>query len=149
MKRERAGKWVLGSRTSLGGLSRCLVQPADTCGRRGARRSLPSLNSSGCLWCFLCLVRRRRSEPEKTLTCWCPQAARSRNCELGSSFTGSWARQQRVQGGGQRGGGLWAAGGGRALPHCTSQESRVLAAVRMLHGMREEGMATQGESGRG
>lgn len=35
LKRERAGKWILGSGTSREGLWCCVVRPADTRGRRG------------------------------------------------------------------------------------------------------------------
>lgn len=56
---------MLGSATSRGGVSGCLVRPADPWGKRGAHRSPSSLNFSGWLWSFLCLVRRRRSEPGK------------------------------------------------------------------------------------
>lgn len=45
------------------------------------------------------LARRRRNEPDKTLTCWCPQAAPSCNCERGCASVGE----------GRKGMGKWAA----------------------------------------
>ena len=81
---------MLGSATSWGGYPAAWFSQQTRAVEGEPSGSLSSLNFSGCMCSFLCLVRRRQSEPEKTLTCWCPQAARSRNCELGCIFTGSW-----------------------------------------------------------
>lgn len=42
-------------------------------------------SSTPCSLQLSCLLRQRLREPEKTLTCWCPQAAPSCNCECGCS----------------------------------------------------------------
>lgn len=66
LKKEKGlGKGCWAPPPAVGKLSGCLVQPAEPCGKRGPHRSSSSLNFSGCLWSFLCLVRRRQREPGK------------------------------------------------------------------------------------